>query len=114
MLYYFSLPPKSYKLFGGIFMERKVKYDYTFTLECVKLVVEKHFSWDLVSAQKGLSKSNICKWVGIYIEQKAIGFIGSYVLNVDDYNPEQTLEFFAAFFQLILIEILIFCLKTNR
>ena len=38
------LPPKSQTLFGGIFMERKVKYDYAFKLACVKLVVEKYYS----------------------------------------------------------------------
>lgn len=54
-------------------MERKVKYDYTFKLECVKLVVEKYYSWNYVSAQKGISKSNIRKWVGFY---KAYGVIG--------------------------------------
>ena len=56
-------------------MERKVKYDYTFKLECVKLVVKKHYSWDYVSAQKGLSRSNIRKWVGFYKEYGAIGLL---------------------------------------
>jgi transposase len=56
-------------------MERKVKYDYTFKLECVKLVVEKHYSWDYVSTQKGLSRSNIRKWVGFYKEYGAISLL---------------------------------------
>ncbi len=47
-------------------MERKVKYDYTFKLECVKLVLEKHYSCVAISKQKGISKSNIHKWVGSY------------------------------------------------
>ena len=47
-------------------MERKVKYDYAFKLECVKLVLEKHFSIEAVSKQKGLHKSNIRKWVLLY------------------------------------------------
>jgi transposase len=47
-------------------MERKVKYDYAFKLECVKLVIEKHHSYGVVSKQKGAEKSNIRKWVGFY------------------------------------------------
>ena len=47
-------------------MERKVKYDYAFKLECVKLVIEKHHSYGVVSRQKGVEKSNIRKWVGFY------------------------------------------------
>ena len=34
-------------------MERKVKYDYAFKLECVKLVLEKYYSFELVSKQRG-------------------------------------------------------------
>lgn len=56
-------------------MERKVKYDYSFKLECVKLVLEKHYSWNYVSAQKGLSKSNIRKWVGFYKQYGSIGLL---------------------------------------
>ena len=56
-------------------MERKVKYDYAFKLECVKLVLEKHYSWNYVSAQKGLSKSNIRKWVGFYKQYGSIGLL---------------------------------------
>jgi len=47
-------------------MERKVKYDYAFKLECVKLVLEKHYSCNAISKQKGLNESNIRKWVGFY------------------------------------------------
>ena len=35
-------------------MERKVKYDYAFKLECVKLVLEEHYSNEYVSKLKGL------------------------------------------------------------
>lgn len=56
-------------------MERKVKYDYAFKLECVKLILEKHYSWNYVSAQKGLSKSNIRKWVGFYEQYGSIGLL---------------------------------------
>jgi transposase len=47
-------------------MGRKVKYDYAFKEECVKLVLEKHHSYGFVSKQKGADKSNIRKWVGFY------------------------------------------------
>jgi len=47
-------------------MERKVKYDYAFKLECVQLVLEKHHSCVFVSKSKGPNESNIRKWVGFY------------------------------------------------
>ena len=56
-------------------MERKVKYDYAFKFECVKLVVEKHYSWDYVAVEKGISSSNIRKWVGFYKEYGTVGLL---------------------------------------
>ena len=56
-------------------MERKVKYDYVFKLECVKLVLEKHYSCNYVSNQKGLNESNIRKWIGFYKQYGAIGLL---------------------------------------
>ena len=56
-------------------MERKVKYDYTFKLECVKLVLEKHYSCNYVSLEKGLNESNIRKWVGFYRQYGCIGLL---------------------------------------
>ena len=56
-------------------MERKVKYDYAFKLECVKLVIEKHHSYGVVSKQKGVDKSNIRKWVGFYKQFGESGLI---------------------------------------
>lgn len=47
-------------------MERKVKYDYAFKLECVQLVLEKQHSCEFVSKLKGPNESNIRKWVGFY------------------------------------------------
>ena len=47
-------------------MKRKVKYDYAFKLECVELVLEKHYSKEAVSKLKGLDESNIRKWVSFY------------------------------------------------
>ena len=56
-------------------MERKVKYDYAFKLECVKLVLEKHYSCDFVSSQKGPNESNIRKWIGFYVEYGKTGLL---------------------------------------
>ena len=56
-------------------MERKVKYDYAFKLECVKLVLEKHYSCNYVSKQKGPDESNIRKWVGFYRQYGCSGLL---------------------------------------
>jgi transposase len=56
-------------------MERKVRYDYAFKLECVKLVLEKHHSCDYVANQKDLNESNIRKWVGFYRQYGDIGLL---------------------------------------
>jgi len=56
-------------------MERKVKYDYAFKLECVKLVLEKHYSYNYVSNQKGPNESNIRKWVKFYRQYGCIGLL---------------------------------------
>ena len=56
-------------------MERKDKYDYVFKLECVKLVLEKHYSYNYVSNQKGLNESNIRKWVGFYRQYGSSGLL---------------------------------------
>ncbi len=54
-------------------MERKVKYDYSFKLECVKLVLEEHYSSESVSKLKGPNESNIRKWVSFYREYGKVG-----------------------------------------
>ena len=56
-------------------MERKVKYDYAFKLECVNLVLEKHYSYEYVAIQRGLNESNIRKWVGFYMKYGKIGLL---------------------------------------
>jgi transposase len=56
-------------------MERKVRYDYAFKLECVKLVLEKYYSCNYVSHQKGLNESNIRKWVGFYRQYGSTGLL---------------------------------------
>lgn len=54
-------------------MERKVKYDYAFKLECVELILKHHYSAGYVSKLKQTSRWNIRKWVSFY---KAYGEIG--------------------------------------
>jgi transposase len=56
-------------------MERKVKYDYTLKLECVKLVIEKGYSSLAVSNKKSISESNIRRWVNYYREYGTIGLL---------------------------------------
>ncbi|MFV8376107.1 helix-turn-helix domain-containing protein [Flavobacterium sp. LB1P62] len=56
-------------------MERKVKYNYAFKLECIKSVLEKHYSCNYVSIEKGLERSNLRKWIGFYKEYGAIGLL---------------------------------------
>lgn len=56
-------------------MERKVKYDYAFKLECVELVLKKHYSIEYVSKLRGLNESNIRKWVGFYKTYGQVGLL---------------------------------------
>ena len=56
-------------------MERKVKYDYTLKLKCVKLVIEKGYSLEAVSNKESVYKSNIRRWVSSYIEYGIIGLL---------------------------------------
>ena len=56
-------------------MERKVKYDYAFKLECVELVLKKHYSSQYVSKLKGLNESNIRKWVSFYKTYGEVGLL---------------------------------------
>jgi len=44
-----------------MFMERKVKYDYAFKLECVEMFLKKHQSNNHVSKLIGIDVSNIRK-----------------------------------------------------
>jgi transposase len=56
-------------------MERKIKYDYAFKLECVDLVLNKHYSDYYVSRLKLTSRSNIRKWVSFYKTYGEIGLL---------------------------------------
>ena len=61
------MPQKVRHYFGAFFMEKKVKYDCVFKLECVELVLKKHYSSQYASKLKGLNEFNICcKWVSFY------------------------------------------------
>ena len=100
-------------------MERKVKYDYAFKLECVELVLKKHYSCEWVSKQKGPNKSNINKWVKFYKQYGRTGLLPKKNQNystdfklkvlksIDDERPLQNnqecicysnFDFFAFFF----------------
>ena len=45
-------------------MERKVKYDYAFKLECVQLVLESHYSCESVSKEKDLMNPTFVNGLG--------------------------------------------------
>lgn len=56
-------------------MEKKVKYDYAFKLECVELVLKKHYSEGSVSRLKKVARWNIRKWVSFYKTYGEIGLL---------------------------------------
>ena len=56
-------------------MERKVKYDYAFKMECVELVNKQHYSFVSVAKRKGVNKFNIEKWVKFYNQYGENGLI---------------------------------------
>jgi transposase len=56
-------------------MERKVKYDYAFKLECVELVLNQHYSKVYVSKIKEPDESNIHKWVSFYQSYGKVGLL---------------------------------------
>lgn len=70
-------------------MERKTKYDYTFKLECVELVLKKHYSDGYVSKLKQTARWNIRKWVSFY---KIYGEIGLLPRMNQSYSAEFKLK----------------------
>ena len=70
-------------------MERKVKYDYAFKLECVELVLKEHFSDGYVSKLKQIPRWNIRKWVSFY---KTYGDIGLLPRINQSYSAEFKLK----------------------
>lgn len=65
--------PKKLDTFGGIFMARKVKYNVSFKLHCVKEVLENHYSVNSVSDQEDISDSLLHKWIIDYQNQGTLG-----------------------------------------
>jgi len=49
-------------------MNKRIKYDYQFRLKCVELVVKKNLPVRKVSADNGISHSNLRLWVGFYVK----------------------------------------------
>jgi len=45
-------------------MNKRIKYDYKFRLQCVEAVVEKNHPARVVASEKGISSSNVRLWVG--------------------------------------------------
>jgi len=70
-------------------MERKVKYDYAFKLECVELVLKRHYSVGYVSKIKQIPRWNIRKWVSFY---KSYGEIGILPRTNQSYSAEFKLK----------------------
>ena len=64
-------------------MERKVKYDYAFKIECVKLIMEQDYSCESVSKQKGVHETIIRKWLRFYT---AYGLDGLLLRKNQDYS----------------------------
>ena len=70
-------------------MEKKVKYNYAFKLECVELVLKQHFTDGYVSKLKQIPRWNIRKWVSFY---KAYGEIGLLPRINQSYSAEFKLK----------------------
>ena len=47
-------------------MNRPIKYDYKFRLQCVEIVVNNNRSAKLVASEKGIAFSNVRLWVRFY------------------------------------------------
>jgi transposase len=76
-------------------MERKVKYDYAFKLECVKLIIEQHHSCGVVSKQKGVHETIIYKWLRFY---NAFGEDGLLPRKNQDYSIDFKLKVLRAIY----------------
>jgi transposase len=58
--------PKKLDTFGGIFMFKRSKYDYTFRLRCVESVVNEGKSIGSVARDYGIESSNLRLWLSFY------------------------------------------------
>jgi len=54
-------------------MERKVKYDVSFKLKCIQLILEKYHSINSVTQQYGVPQSQVKRWLQSY---RALGING--------------------------------------
>lgn len=68
-------------LFGGIFMERKVKYNLTFKLKCVKEALENYTSVNSISSREGFSESLLREWLSDYQSKGIYGLIPKHKNN---------------------------------
>lgn len=64
-------------------MERKVKYDYEFKLRCVQEVLKKNRSTMTVAKSKGISETNLRKWVSFYKNYGKEGLLSKKSKNYD-------------------------------
>ncbi len=62
-------------------MERKVKYDLAFKLNCVKEVLENHISVNLISSREGFDKSLLRKWISDYQSKGVNGLVPKHKNN---------------------------------
>lgn len=58
-------------------MERKVKYDVAFKLNCVKLNIEKYYSTSSISEKFGVNKRLVEQWIQNYRELGSKGLIST-------------------------------------
>jgi transposase len=56
-------------------MERKVKYHYEFKLQCVEEVLKKNRSKESVAIEKGISQTNLGRWVNFYLKHGKEGLL---------------------------------------
>lgn len=90
-------------------MDRKVKYNYEFKLECVELVLKKHLSSESVSKLKGPNESNIRKWVGFY---KKYGKTGLFPRKNQSYSVDFKLQVIKCI-EVDVLPLRAACLKFN-
>jgi transposase len=64
-------------------MNKRIKYDYRFRLQCVEAVVKNNIPARVVAAEKGVTDSNIRLWVGFYRLYGKDGLKGRKYQNYD-------------------------------
>ncbi len=56
-------------------MERKVKYNYEFKLQCVEEVLNKHRSKGSVAIENGISPTHLGRWLNFYLKYGKEGLL---------------------------------------